>query len=748
MQKKQNNQNKEEKSKENKKNITLEKLLKMYTIKIPEIQRDYAQGRNDIAVKNIRDNFLDRLFQALINDEDSIKLDYIYGYTDNQNDTFYLIDGQQRITTLWLLYIYIYCKKEIKEKKFLSNFAYYTSENATEFTKQISNKNKVADLFGYINELKKDKKYEEYMLDQSIYSFVNMLEAIKKKYDEKKTDIGIDKLKNITFDVIDVKDKQTGENLYLKMNSRGKPLSAFENFKAWLFENKDIKNSCAQVINNDWIKFFWKLDKSNYDKIIINFIDICTVYFYFTSMCKKKIDNEQKKKCIDKYNELKDNTSTILIKSLYMDDKGNNIINLKAVTVINNLINKLKDMEDGIAILSDTELANKKIKSFQKIFAMLTYFSENETDNNNQFLEWYKSMWRVVENTRNNSSSGDDIIRYFNMLKFMSKLSADYTQNLSKITNKDLEKLQKLFGNEMLMEEAEKAKLISNSQLISDPSQKGKLIEIFEDAYKHDYFKGKIGFLIKHCTEDSILQVDDFESSYNKIKNIFRCKKFEKKICTIQHTLFKIWKYCWPANNSTSKTMVFGVFSVNTEERLQWYHNVFEKEEFKDFINQIKSKNKSQSVRKAAWWEKILIEYGENIFPMMKQGRLKVDNDSAFILSGKKITNNDINLFTYGFYCYCTKKKYTEDNYIADNKRIQRKRFVIKIAININKKGFKIKSNDKQLVIERTKNNSNGRICIDIKDMVESKKLIDEYNIIIQEIRKMNSTPKNITRTY
>lgn len=705
MQKKQNNQNKEEKSKENK---TLEKLLKMYTIKIPEIQCDYAQGRNDIAVKNIRENFLDRLFQALINDEDSIKLDYIYGYTDkdNQNKTFHLIDGQQRITTLWLLYIFIYCKEEIKEKKFLSNFAYYTSENATKFTKQISNTNNVKDLFNYINKIKKYKEYKEYMLDQSIYSFINMLEAIKKKYDEKNIDIGIDKLNNITFDIIDVENKQTGENLYLKMNSRGKPLSAFENFKAWLFENKDIKNSCAQVINNDWIKLFWKLDKSNYDKIIMNFIDICTVYFYFTSMCKKKIDNKQKKKCIDKYNELKDNTSTILIKSLYMDDKGNNIINLKAVTVINNLINKLKDMEDGIAILSDTELSNKEIKSFQKIFAMLTYFSENETDNNNQFLEWYKSMWRVVENTRNNSSSGDDIIRYFNMLKFMSKLSADYTQKLSKITNKDLEKLQKLFGNEMLMEEAEKAKLISNSQLISDPSQKGKLIEIFEDAYKHDYFKGKIGFLIKHCTEDSILQVDDFESSYNKIKNIFRCKKFEKKICTIQHTLFKIWKYCWPANNSTSKTMVFGVFSVNTEERLQWYHNVFEKERFKDFINQIEIennkisiKNKSEAVRKdAEWWEKILIKYGKNIFPMMKQGRLKVDNDSAFILSGKKITNNDIDLFTYGFYCYC--KNYRKDVYNVANKGRKKSRFSIKIGTRT----FQICSKNSELTIKYNNN--------------------------------------------
>ena len=737
MQKKQNNQNKKEKSKENK-NITLEKLLKMYTIKIPEIQRDYAQGRNDIAVKNIRDNFLDRLFQALINDEDSIKLDYIYGYTDkdNQNKTFHLIDGQQRITTLWLLYIFIYCKKEIKEKKFLSNFAYYTSKNAAEFTKQISNKNNVTDLFDYINTLKECEKYKEYMLDQSIYSFVNMLEAIKEKY-EKKTGIGIDKLNNITFDIIDVEDKQTGENLYLKMNSRGKPLSAFENFKAWLFENfenKDIKNSCAQVINNDWIKFFWKLDKSNYDKIIMNFIDICTVYFYFTSMCKKKIDNEQKKKYIDKYNELKDNTSTILIKSLYMDDKGNNIINPKAVTVINNLINKLQNMEGGIAILSDTELANKEIKSFQKIFAMLTYFSKNETDNNNQFLEWYKSMWRVVENTRNNSSSGDDIIRYFNMLKFMSKLSADYTQNLSKITNEDLEKLQKLFGNEMLMEEVEKAKLISNSQLISDPSQKGKLIEIFEDAYKHDYFKGKIGFLIKHCTEDSILQVKKFKSSYKKIKKIFICNNFKDNICTIQHTLFKIWKYCWPANNSTSKTMVFGVFSVNTEERLQWYHNVFEKERFKDFINQIEIennkisiKNKSEAVRKdAEWWEKILIKYGKNIFPIMKQGRLKVDNDSAFILSGKKITNNDINLFTYGFYCYY--KKYTEDDYIATNKRRRNIRFGIKI----NEKEFQIKSNDEVLVII----SSDKKDMYNIKEITKSKKLIDKNNIIEQEIKK------------
>jgi uncharacterized protein with ParB-like and HNH nuclease domain len=71
------------------------------TILIPHLQRDYVQGSDE----SIIGPFLDALLKSLCSSEDSedrIDLNYIYGY--NETESFVPIDGQQRLTTLWLLH--------------------------------------------------------------------------------------------------------------------------------------------------------------------------------------------------------------------------------------------------------------------------------------------------------------------------------------------------------------------------------------------------------------------------------------------------------------------------------------------------------------------------------------------------------------------------------------------------------------------------------------------------------------------
>ena len=85
---------------------TFLQLLKSCTkIVIPKIQRDYAQGRKDPAGSNlceeVRNNFVDSIKSALTTDSQLV-LDYVYGSRDEAN-FFYPIDGQQRLTTIWLI---------------------------------------------------------------------------------------------------------------------------------------------------------------------------------------------------------------------------------------------------------------------------------------------------------------------------------------------------------------------------------------------------------------------------------------------------------------------------------------------------------------------------------------------------------------------------------------------------------------------------------------------------------------------
>lgn len=81
-------------------------------IEIPLIQRDYAQGRSNAQVKQIRERFIDSLCKALESDN-GIDLDFVFGDVVNKEHnaqkvpTLVPLDGQQRLTTLFLLHCYL-----------------------------------------------------------------------------------------------------------------------------------------------------------------------------------------------------------------------------------------------------------------------------------------------------------------------------------------------------------------------------------------------------------------------------------------------------------------------------------------------------------------------------------------------------------------------------------------------------------------------------------------------------------------
>ena len=86
--------------------------MHVQAIEIPLIQRDYAQGRKNPQVQQIREKFIGSLFDAL-DSEDGIDLDFVFGDVVEKDQgarkvpTLYPLDGQQRLTTLFLLHCYL-----------------------------------------------------------------------------------------------------------------------------------------------------------------------------------------------------------------------------------------------------------------------------------------------------------------------------------------------------------------------------------------------------------------------------------------------------------------------------------------------------------------------------------------------------------------------------------------------------------------------------------------------------------------
>ena len=111
---------------ENQEAVQLKKIV------IPIIQRDYAQGRRNSDVTRVRDRFLEALYKAVT--EKPITLDFVYGDIDDEGNMTPL-DGQQRLTTLFLLHWYAAKKGNIPEANyaFLKRFSYETRYSARYF---------------------------------------------------------------------------------------------------------------------------------------------------------------------------------------------------------------------------------------------------------------------------------------------------------------------------------------------------------------------------------------------------------------------------------------------------------------------------------------------------------------------------------------------------------------------------------------------------------------------------------------
>ena len=264
-----------------------EETVQLKKIAIPIIQRDYAQGRIDAEVNRIRGRFLDSLHQAIM--ADPITLDFVYGDI-NEDGVMTPLDGQQRLTALFLLHWYAAKKENIAatEHLFLRNFSYETRYSARDFcsflikfnpsfTKKLSEE--IVDQAWFPLDWKKDP---------TISSMLVVLDAIQDEFAETQGIWARLKDKAITFYFLPIKDMGLTDELYIKMNSRGKPLTQFEHFKAELERelrkiDEPMAKRIIKKIDLDWTDMLWRYrgdDNVIDDEFLRYFRFICDIICY------------------------------------------------------------------------------------------------------------------------------------------------------------------------------------------------------------------------------------------------------------------------------------------------------------------------------------------------------------------------------------------------------------------------------------------------------------------------------------
>ena len=247
-------------------------------VRIPQLQRDYVQGSDK--AKEIRDLFICDLVETLSADtpeakQKTLHLDFIYGSTyeeapasglhphwkegelhfdipnsdvNEPTKVFLPLDGQQRLTSLWLLHWMLCPETEAAAaKKLLSHFSYATRSSSRRFC---------AALVAHIGdgELKQQLKTNKaksalmeapwflpaWQKDPTVNSMIEMLVAIGIRLGEADTAPLWKRLQEgaITFTVIEIQSNEfrLTDELYIKMNNRGRLLTDWECDKAKAIE--------------------------------------------------------------------------------------------------------------------------------------------------------------------------------------------------------------------------------------------------------------------------------------------------------------------------------------------------------------------------------------------------------------------------------------------------------------------------------------------------------------------------------
>ena len=221
-------------------------LLSRYRVVIPGIQRHYVQGANNPKAESVRKLFIKEIFTAIEEKQNEFNLHFIYGpiNTDGE-DSFVPVDGQQRLTTLWLIARYAAEKAEPSDRKdllsLLSRFTYEDRINAKRFCQALTCEDSRWDFTQDPNPdiLCQDWFVDYLKEDETVASMIRMLSTIHEEWNKHQDTITAeDVLEAIASKIrFNLKIDAFGDDIYMKMNARGLQLTQWENFKGKFSED-------------------------------------------------------------------------------------------------------------------------------------------------------------------------------------------------------------------------------------------------------------------------------------------------------------------------------------------------------------------------------------------------------------------------------------------------------------------------------------------------------------------------------
>lgn len=643
-------------------NKSFYELISSKKIQIPIIQRDYAQGRTSNL--DICKDFLNTIKENLISNT-PINLDFVYG--NDIEDTFQPLDGQQRLTTLFLLHWYAYQKEKADDniiEQTLLNFSYQTRLSSRRFCEsliknriQFSNEYRVSDII-------RDSEwyYLSWEQDPTIRAMLNSIDLIHELFFEVENIWkALTEGKLVTFNLLVLENFGLSDDLYIKMNARGKLLTPFENLKAEIQDKASSNNweagkqeteKFAHKIDTEWTDFLWNKYNINnsIDTAHMNFIRTLIMISVAKSSSYKPTErSEIIRRINDNINDrtlikLIDKTAFNYLYDCYELYSKLNEISLNMVmwrhTPNKNLLNQI--------ILGPLTSYTHKVL----FFAQTVYLLSCQSFDQEKFNDWMRVIRNIVSRGDvSKEGKRPDIIRspeaFNGAISLISELEIGCKDIYNYLSSNSI---ASNFARNQTNEEIEKSKIIINT-----PQNKA-LIQEVED---NELLRGRIAFPLLCSGYNGDISSIDFVH-LKKVSDVFKNhfnrefdsndKEFDllrRALLTIKvkgyYKYYEYWWSFWYAEQIT-KRKLFPLFReieyfIGQEEFIPYFQQLVEKlidQSYNEIIDSfVKPLNMSN-------WQYRLIKE-ENLIAGCDKKYIAIAEDDSFcyLLKGKRPSNSD-----------------------------------------------------------------------------------------------------------
>lgn len=277
---------------------------------MPDLQRDYCWGGKGTLVADFVNNIKKRFEDCRENNKDwkddccltcidtecrtkaahSLMMGLLYGYYEENRPNLQLCDGQQRLTTLYLLVgiinrmcgdnsfqRFLISDYELKEDDKEPNLLYDIRDSSLYFLSDLvcrcfiqENGESVDGALGdYIRKQKWwFKTYETDPTIQSMLAAMNEMQGLLQDMDKSALkDFGCYVCNMLQFVYFDMGDRKNGEKTFVIINTTGEPLTATENLKP-LVVTFDLREEEWERRSQQWDEmdnWFWKKRDKNED---------------------------------------------------------------------------------------------------------------------------------------------------------------------------------------------------------------------------------------------------------------------------------------------------------------------------------------------------------------------------------------------------------------------------------------------------------------------------------------------------